>query len=76
MKGLWSIVDGTENALTEGEEHVKFLLRSNCALATIVLAVGSPKDPVEVFGRNCRIFFKRRHGPINWSSDTSCTPEL
>lgn len=56
-EGLWSIVNGTEIALTEGaEQQAKFAARRDKALATIVLAVeprllyiigADPKDPVE-----------------------------
>ena len=58
--GLWSIVNGTEEAPGEdaaAERHTKFAARKDHALATIVLSVepsllyllGDPQDPIQVW---------------------------
>ena len=54
--GLWTIVDGTEDAPEAAGQLVKFNTRKDRALAIIVLSVepsllyllGDPKDPVTV----------------------------
>lgn len=55
--GLWSIVDGSEAAPTSREQLVKYNIRKDKALATIVLAVetsllyllGEPTEPKEAW---------------------------
>ena len=59
-EGLWGIVALTEkgpDATTEADKHAKFMGQSDCALATIVLAIdpsllyliGDPVDPAAVW---------------------------
>ena len=59
IEGLWSIVAGTEGTpdeTTEAEKYSKYMVRSDRALATIVLdidpyllyLVGDPVDPAAV----------------------------
>ena len=65
--GVWSIVNGSETAPEEVGSRAKFHMRSDKALATIVLSVdpsllyllGDPKDPVAVWKKLQEQFQKK-----------------
>ncbi len=66
-EGLWTIVNGTEEAPTEADKLAKFNARRDRALALIVLSVdpmilyllGDPTDPVAVWGKLASQFQKK-----------------
>ena len=79
-EGLWTIVDGTEEALEDADQLVKFNTRKDRVLAIIVLSVEplllyllrDPNDPVAVWNKlSCQV--QRRRGQTNCSCEEGFT---
>ena len=81
-ESLWSIVAGTEGTpdeTTEAEKYSKYIIRSDRALATIVLAidpsllylVGDPVDPAAVWKKLAGQFQKK-----TWANKLSLRKKL
>ena len=77
---LWRIVDVTENTRTNEREIPKFMLRRDCALATIVLSMEptmlyllgpDPVDPAEVWKKLADQFQKK-----TWSNKLTLCRKL